>query len=88
MEWGFNSHEQLQQAGYTWRRHGFCGKCSRPVLWYTNPDRHFVPVDPGTFLIHFASCAAKPKPIDRSKLIDFGKRRRETRLFDFGDNIA
>ena len=88
MAWEYTSHEQLQAAGFTWRRDGECGKCSRRVFWYTNPDRHFVPVDPITFMLHFATCQSKPKPVDRSKVIDFAKRRRETKLFDFGDNIA
>jgi hypothetical protein len=93
MPWTFSSHEQLQAEGYVWRGYGVCRTCWRRVLWYTNVDRNLVPVDPGTYMIHFATCpkitptqaaAAALREAEASgKVINFAKRKAETRtLFD------
>ena len=88
MPWAFTSHEQLQAAGYTWQGLGACSQCMQKILWYRNVDRRLVPVDPGTYLIHFASCEGrKAARIAQSKVIDIGKRRSETRSFNFDADV-
>jgi hypothetical protein len=77
MAWGFSTHEQLTAAGYTWRRGDRCVKCSRRILWYTNPSHNFVPVDPGTYTLHFATC--KP-PAPPANVIPFAKPNRQLPL--------
>lgn len=63
-----------------WRREGPCGKCGAVVLWYTNPDRHFVPVNPGTYLLHFISCPAlKEKKAAPPNVIEF-KRTKQAKI--------
>lgn len=93
VNWTYTSHEMLQAEGYVWRGYGTCRECFRRVLWYTNVDRKLVPIDPGTFMLHFATCP-KVSPFKASerareaaeksgKLINFEKRKAETRtLFE------
>jgi hypothetical protein len=78
--WIYKTHEELQEAGYTWRSYGFCEKCRSRILWYTNVDRHFVPIDPVTYQLHFIACEERTKKNtpDPSKVIDFGKKRQRT----------
>lgn len=87
MTWTYSSHASLQEAGYTWRSSGICELCWQRILWYTNVDRKLVPINPGTYMIHFATCEkrqhrhADPDP---KKVINFGARRqRQFQLFVF-----
>lgn len=84
MSWKYNSHQALQEAGYVWRSSGVCEKCYQRILWYTNVDRNLVPVNPGTFMIHFATCKPFTKEAAQpGKIVAIDAVRHKTREFIF-----
>jgi hypothetical protein len=87
MPWPFNSHESLVHGGYVWRYVGRCASCRERILWYTNVDRKLVPVDPVTFMLHFASCRGRTriaKAEASGKLVNIRKPKKQS-TFDFPD---
>ncbi len=88
MLWEFTTHEQLVAAGWTWRGEGYCRepKCGARILWYTNPDRHRIPIDPGTYQLHFIGCRGRAAAREANKnVIEFPSGGHRQRHIDFDD---
>ena len=83
MAWEYLTHEQLVAAGYVWRGESACVKCHARILWYTNPDRHLVPVDPRTYVLHFISCVKREGAVRPANVIEFAERKNRQAKIDF-----
>ena len=61
MSWNFKSAEDLRTAGYRASNFSTCSgpTCGRQIEWWITPAEKKIPLDPGTFLPHWATCADK-----------------------------
>lgn len=56
--WPHHSHGDLVYAGFKYEKKNFCTgpHCATQIYWYRSPKGKLFPVDPKTFVPHFATC--------------------------------
>lgn len=54
----FPTTEQgLKDAGYVYENSGKCKGCGADIAWYRTPKGKIAPLDEGTLVSHFGTCA-------------------------------
>ena len=56
--WPYKSDDDLRNARYVYIEAAKCRgvRCAKQVYWYRTPRGALMPIDPETFVPHFATC--------------------------------